>query len=277
MRTESTKNIINFESVKPINPIAPYLGGKRLLAKTIVPIIEKIPHNIYCEPFMGMGGVFFRRTQKPKCEAINDINSEIINMFRMVEKFPDYLADMLKFKICSRAEFKRMLATPPLLLTELERAVRYLYIQKNAFGGKTFSQVFGVALERTRFDSERIIPQIHMLHKRLAGVYIECLPYQDFITRYDRVDTLFYLDPPYWGSESFYGKDFFSRADFAELAKLLKSIKGRFILSINDVPEIRRIFKSFYIKEVQTTYTSGTQSGKKAAELLVSNVDLSLL
>ena len=277
MRTESTKNIINFESVKPINPIAPYLGGKRLLAKTIVPIIEKIPHSIYAEPFMGMGGVIFRRTQKPKCEAINDINSEIINMFRMVEKFPNYLADMLKFKICSRAEFKAMLATPPSLLTELERAVRYLYIQKNAFGGKTYSQVFGVALERTRFDSERIIPQIHMLHKRLAGVYIECLPYQDFINRYDRVDTLFYLDPPYWGSESFYGKDFFSRADFAELAKLLKSIKGRFILSINDVPEIRRIFKSFYIKEVQTTYTSGTQSGKKAAELLVSNVDLSLL
>ena len=112
MRTEST-NIINFEPVKPTEPIAPYLGGKRLLAKTIVPIIEKIPHNIYCEPFMGMGGVFFRRTQKPKCEAINDINSEIINMFRMVEKFPNYLADMLKFKICSRAEFKAMLATPP--------------------------------------------------------------------------------------------------------------------------------------------------------------------
>lgn len=277
MRTESTQNIINFESVKPINPIAPYLGGKRLLAKTIVPIIEQIPHSIYAEPFLGMGGVFFRRTQKPKCEAINDINSEIINMFRMVEKFPDYLADMLKFKICSRAEFKRMLATPPLLLTELERAVRYLYIQKNAFGGKTFSQVFGVALERTRFDSERIIPQIHMLHKRLAGVYIECLPYQEFIARYDRVDTLFYLDPPYWNCENDYGKGIFGKADFDELAKLLKGIKGKFIMSINDVPEIRAIFKGFHIKEVQTTYTIGTQSGKAAAELLVSAVDLSRL
>lgn len=276
MRTKSIQNIVNFE-VKPINPIAPYLGGKRLLAKTIIPLIDKIPHNIYCEPFVGMGGVFFRRTQKPKCEAINDINSEIINMFRMVEKFPNYLADMLKFKICSRAEFKRMLATPPLLLTELERAVRYLYIQKNAFGGKTFSQVFGVALERTRFDSERIIPQIHMLHKRLAGVYIECLPYQEFIKRYDRPDTLFYLDPPYWGCESFYGKDFFSRADFAELAKLLKGIKGKFIMSINDVPEIRAIFKGFHQKEVNTRYTAGTQSGKKAAELLIGNIDLSLL
>ena len=276
MRTEST-NIINFEPVKPTEPIAPYLGGKRLLAKTIVPIIEKIPHNIYCEPFMGMGGVFFRRTQKPKCEAINDINSEIINMFRMVEKFPNYLADMLKFKICSRAEFKAMLATPPLLLTELERAIRFLYIQKTAFGGKTYSQAVGVEFERVRFNSERVIPQIHALHRRLAGVYIECLPYQEFITRYDRIDTLYYLDPPYWNCENDYGKGIFGKADFDELAKLLKGIKGKFILSINDVPEIRQIFTGFHIKEVQTTYTTGTQSGKAAAELLVSNVDLSRL
>lgn len=277
MRTESTQNIINFESVKPINPIAPYLGGKRLLAKTIVPIIEQIPHSIYAEPFLGMGGVFFRRTQKPKYEAINDINSEIINMFRMVEKFPDYLADMLKFKICSRAEFKAMLATPPSLLTELERAVRYLYIQKNAFGGKVCGQAFGVEFERVRFSSERIIPQIYALHKRLAGVYVECLPYAEFIKRYDRTDTLFYIDPPYWDCESFYGKDFFSRADFGELAKLLKGIKGRFILSINDVPEIRQIFKSFYIKEVQTMYITGTQSGKKANELLIGNINFDTL
>lgn len=277
MRTES-KNIFNFEQVKATEPIAPYLGGKRLLAKTIVPIIEKIPHNIYCEPFVGMGGIFFRRTQKPKCEAINDINNELVNMFRMVERFPDYLADMLKFKICSRAEFKRMLATPPLLLTELERAVRYLYIQKNAFGGKTYSQVFGVALDRPgRFNAERLISQIQELHKRLTGVYIECLPYQEFIIRYDRPDTLFYLDPPYWNCENDYGKGIFCKADFAELSKLLKGIKGKFIMSINDVPEIRAIFKGFYIKEVNTRYTVGTQSGKQAAELLISNADFDTL
>lgn len=276
MQVES-KNIFNFEQVKPVEPLASYIGGKKLLAKAIVPIIEKIPHNIYCEPFVGMGGIFFRRTQKPKCEAINDINNELVNMFRMVERFPDYLADMLKFKICSRAEFKRMLDTPPLLLTELERAVRYLYIQKNAFGGKVRSQAFGVDLSRVRFSSKRVIPQIQALHERLAGVYIECLPYQEFIKRYDRVDTLFYLDPPYWGSESFYGKDFFSRTDFTELAKLLKVIKGKFIMSINDVPEIRAIFKGFYIKEVSTRYTTGIQPGKQAAELLISNVDFDTL
>ncbi len=282
MRTESRKkDIINFEQVKSINPIAPYLGGKRLLAKTIVPMIEKISHSIYAEPFMGMGGVFFRRTKKPKCEAINDINSEIINMFRMVERFPDYLADMLKFKVCSRTEFKQMLATPPLLLTELERAVRYLYIQKNAFGGQTQHQAFGVATERAgRFNTERLIPQIEELHQRLAGVYIECLPYPEFITRYDRPNTLFYLDPPYWNCENDYGKGIFSKADFDELAKLLKGIKGKFVMSINDVPEIRAIFKDFYIKEVQTRYTISikeTGQSKKVKELLISNVDFNTL
>ena len=280
MRTQST-NIINFEQVKPTEPIAPYLGGKRLLAKTIVPIIEKIPHNIYAEPFMGMGGIFFRRTQKPKCEAINDINSEIVNMFRMVERFPDYLADMLKFKICSRAEFKQMLATPPLLLTELERAVRYLYIQKNAFGGKVRGQAFGVDVGRSgRLISEKLIPQIQELHRRLARVYIESLPYKEFITRYDRKDTLYYLDPPYWNCENDYGKGIFGKADFDELAKRLKEIKGKFIMSINDVPEIRHIFRFFYIQEVKTRYTIATKEtgqSKQAKELLIGNVDLRLL
>lgn len=280
MRTQST-NIINFEQVKPTEPIAPYLGGKRLLAKTIVPLIEKIPHNIYCEPFMGMGGIFFRRTKKPKCEAVNDINSEIINMFRMVEKFPDYLADMLKFKICSRAEFKQMLATPPLLLTELERAVRYLYIQKNAFGGNTQHQAFGVDVGRAgRLVPEKLIVQIQELHKRLSGVYIECLPYAEFIKRYDRPATLYYLDPPYWNCENDYGKGIFSKADFDELAKLLKGIKGKFIMSINDVPEIRRIFRFFYIQEVKTRYTIATKEtgqSKQAKELLIGNVDFDTL
>lgn len=227
---------------------------------------------------MDMGDAFFRSPQKPKYEAINDINSEIDNMFRMVELFSDYLADMLKFKVGNRAKFKQMLATPPLLLTELERAVRYLYIQKNAFGGKTYSQHFGIAVDRSgRFNVEHLIPAIQELHHRLTGVYIECLPYRDFITRYDRADSLFYLAPPYWNNENDYGKGIFNKADFDKLAKLLKRIKGKFIMSINDVPEIRRIFKVFYIKEVQTTYTTETQSGKKAKELLISNIDLSTL
>lgn len=269
---------IIFTKTQPINPIAPYLGGKRLLAKTIIPIIDKIPHKIYAEPFLGMGGIFLRRAKRPRVEAINDINCEIINLFRMVEKYPDYLADMLKFKLCSRAEFKLMLATPPQLLTELERAVRYLYIQKNSFGGKTQHQAFGINIDgRCRFDNNKLASAVYQLNQRLQGVYVECLPYQDFIIRYDRTETLFYLDPPYWNSENEYGKGKFSKADFDNLATLLKDIKGKFIMSLNDVPEIRAIFKDFYIKEVQTRYSMHSFKKPVASEVLISNVDINSL
>ncbi|MFV0626179.1 MAG: DNA adenine methylase [Alphaproteobacteria bacterium] len=266
------------KTVKPCNPIAPYLGGKRGLAKTITPLLDKIPHKLYAEPFVGMGGVFFRRTSKPKAEVINDISYDISNLFRIIERFPVYFQHMLEFKVCSRLEFQRLLETPASLLTDFERAVRFLYLQKNAFGGKSVGQSFGVATERpARFNALKVVDEIEKLHHRLSDVVIENLPYQELIRRYDREYALFYLDPPYWGCENDYGKNIFERADFENLAKLLGEIKGKFVMSINDVPEIREIFKKFHIMDVTTTYsicTNNLKQGKEAKELLISNVDL---
>jgi len=111
-----------------------------------------------------------------------------------------------------------------------------------------------------------------LIHGRLAGVMIECLPFADFIERYDRPDCLFYLDPPYFGGENDYGKGMFSRADFEKIAETLRGLKGMFLLSINDTPEIRRTFAGFDIEEVATTYTVGdADRGEPRAELIVSN------
>jgi DNA adenine methylase len=106
-------------------------------------------------------------------------------------------------------------------------------------------------------------------HARLAGVVIECLPYAEFITRYDRPETLFYLDPPYWGCENDYGKGSFSRDDFEVLSRLLRGLKGRFIMSINDVPEIRKLFAWADMEPVKTTYTVGKGKGKRVAGLII--------
>jgi DNA adenine methylase len=59
-------------AVIPVNPVAPYLGGKRNLAKVICPKIDAIPHTTYVEPFVGMGGIFFKRSMLPRAEVIND-------------------------------------------------------------------------------------------------------------------------------------------------------------------------------------------------------------
>ena len=109
------------------------------------------------------------------------------------------------------------------------------------------------------------------LHSRLTRVVIECLPYQAFIPRYDTAKTLFYLDPPYYNCEDYYGKDLFHRDDFATLSELLGEIQGRFILSLNDVPEVRALFKSFKIETVKTRYSVQKGKQKEAGEVLISN------
>jgi DNA adenine methylase len=261
-----------FEKISPTLPVAPYLGGKRLLSKTVIGRIEQILHTTYAEPFVGMGGVFLRRSLRPKAEVINDINRDIATLFRILQRhYPQFL-DTIKYQITSRAEFNRLVDTRPDTLTDLERAARFLYLQRTAFGGKISGRNFGVAVERpARFNLTTLEPMLEDVHARLAGVVIECLPYAEFITRYDRPETLFYLDPPYWGCESDYGKDSFARNDFEVLSRLLRGLKGRFIMSINDVPEMRELFGWADITEVKTTYTVGREKGKRVGELVISS------
>ena len=106
---------------------------------------------------------------------------------------------------------------------------------------------------------------------RLQGVHIERLDWQTFISRYDKLFTVFYIDPPYWGHETDYGKGIFAREDFARMAELLRGLKGRFILSLNDRPEVRETFAGFDFEEVTTRYSANAKSTRRAAELLISN------
>ncbi len=107
-------------------------------------------------------------------------------------------------------------------------------------------------------------------HERLARVHIECMDWRAFIERYDRPFTLFYLDPPYSGHETDYGKGVFKQGDFAEMADILKAIDGRFILSINDTPQIRDLFAWAGIEAVETRYSANAKANRRVSELLVS-------
>ena len=263
----------SIQEIEPIDPVAPYLGGKRNLAKRITRRIEAIPHGIYAEPFVGMGGVFLRRRQRPRSEIINDLNREVAAFFRILQRHYVQFMDTIKFGITTRAEFLRLIDTNPDTLTDLERAARFLYLQRTAFGGKVSGRNFGVSPDRpARFDITKLAPMLEDLHTRLSGVVIECLPYDEFIRRYDRPDTLFYLDPPYWGCETDYGRDMFGRADFERLAEQLAGIEGRFLLSLNDVPGVRETFAAFDIEAVETTYTVARKKGSrgKVGEVIIS-------
>ena len=252
--------------------LPPYLGGKFRLSKRIINKIEQIQHKIYAEPFVGMGGIFLRRTQIPKAEIINDINGELVNLYRIVRRYPNTLYKETEFMFASRQEFERLLKTQPETLTDIERAARFLYLQNQAFGGKVTGQSFGVSIDRpARFDFVKLNDRIRAVGERLASVTIERQDFETFIKRYDTKDTLFYLDPPYWGNETDYGKGVFTRADFERLRDCLMGIKGRFILSLNDTPQVRELFKNFTIEQTDVTYSISKTGCCNRSELIITN------
>lgn len=220
---------------------------------------------------LGMGGVFFRRRHAPTLEVVNDRSQEVATLFRVLQRHYLAFVEMMRFQLTTRAEFERLVATDPSTLTDLERAARFYYLQRTCFGGKLQGQTFGVSpATHARFDVTRLIPDLAEFHERLAGVVIERLPYEEFIPRYDRAQSLFYLDPPYLGSESDYGRGMFDRSDFARLAVILASIKGRFILSLNDCREVREVFQAFTIESVATSYTVANGPAKKVREVIIT-------
>lgn len=270
--TARSELIASPRPVQPITPVAPYVGGKRLLAKTVIERIEATPHKLYAEPFVGMGGIFLRRRSAPRAEVINDISRDVYGLFRVLQEHYSYFVDYLKFQLASRAEFERLQEVAPDTLTDIQRAARFLYLQRMAFGGKVTGRNFGVDVGRpSRFDLTRMVPMLDDLHERLAGVVIECLHYDNFIARYDKPDTLFYLDPPYWGSEDYYGKEVFTREDFEKLAGILSHIKGRFILSLNDTAGVRDTFADFSIEAVGTRYTLNGKKPSATGEVIITN------
>lgn len=258
--------------VRPLKGIAPYVGGKRILAAQIVRAIERIPHRSYVEPFVGMGGVFFRRRERPRQEVVNDYSGDVATLFRVLQRHYVAFVEMLRWQLTTRAEFERLVATDPATLTDLERSARFFYLQKTAFGGKVHGRNFGVSTtDGAAFDVTRIVPELEAYHERLAGVVIERLPFQECLKRYDREETLFFLDPPYWGSEHYYGRTLFTRADYEVLAELLRGLKGRFLMTLNDHAEVRRIFAGLAMKRLSVTYTiHGQGRSKRTAELLIT-------
>ncbi len=252
-------------------PIAPYLGGKRNLAKRLCALIDTIPHRSYVEPFVGMGGVFLRRPRAAPVEVINDLSGDVANLFRVVRRHYEPFVEELRWLPASRDEFERQKRMDPTALTDIERAVRFLYLQRLAFGGRVTGRTFGVRPDQSsRIQLTRLRADLKALSRRLEPVTIEQLPYQDVIRRYDARGALFYLDPPYDETEG-YGTGF-GRSDYVAMAEQLGRISGSFMMSINATPFVRETFAAFDIEEIETTWTLSSAAagrGLRVTEFII--------
>lgn len=254
------------------SPLGGWMGGKWQLSRHIVTLIP--PHECYAEPFAGAAWVLFRKSPSAS-EVLNDINREIVTLYRVIQHHLDEFIRYFRWALNSRDEFERQLRVAPDTLTDIQRAARFYYLQKLAFAGRIAAPTLGTStLRPSRLNLLRIEEEMSAAHLRLSRVMIEHLGYLDLLNRYDRPTTFFYLDPPYWGVEGYYGKGLFSRDDFTALAERLPSLKGRFLLSLNDVPEVRTLFRSFATQSVQCTYSCSRSGKSRVRELLIANYDL---
>lgn len=249
-------------------PIIPWIGGKRKLASEIIPLFGE--HECYVEPFCGAAAIFFMK-ERVECEVLNDINGELINLYRIIKYHFDTLYGEYKWALSSRQNFEWLQITPTETLTDVQRAARFLYLQKLAFGGKVDGQTFGTATtSRPRFNLLTLETDLQEAHFRLADVWLEARPWTKVIEQYDRPHSLFYCDPPYWDTEG-YGVEF-EWQEYVKLRDFASSIEGEMVISINGHDDIRELFADFPMVEIDYQYTvGGADKRSDCVELIIGN------
>lgn len=249
------------------SPLA-YIGGKSKLSETIIKMIPE--HRAYCEVFAGAAWVFFRK-EPSRYETINDLDSDLIVFYRVLQNHLEEFLKQFKWLLSSREWFedwKRQQEAGG--LTDIQRAARYYYLQRHSFAGRVKSRTFGPGpMRRPRINLLRIEEELSEVHLRLVTVTIENLPWQDFTRRYDRLDTFFYIDPPYYNTP--YYQHNLELEDYREMAEILSDIKAKFILSINDHLKMREVFGKFKIKAVTLKYSVAKEKQTTGKELLITN------
>lgn len=207
-----------------------------------------------------------------RAEILNDINGELVNLYRVVQHHLEEFVRQFKWALSSRQVFEWLQDTVPDTLTDIQRAARFFYLQQHAFGARIEGQTFGTATTAPVVNLLRIEESLSTAHLRLAGTTVENLPWLECLSRYDRPHTFFYADPPYWQTEG-YGVPF-GWEQYQALASAMRSCKGKMMLSINDHPDIRAEFDGLVMHDLGIKYTvGGGTNTSEARELVITNYE----
>lgn len=250
-----------------MNSFISWIGGKKLLRKRI---LEEFPEegtfNRYIEVFGGAGWVLFSSDRHAKMEVYNDVNGNLVNLFKCTKYHPEALQKELEYTLMSREQFfdaKEQIDIRG--LTDIQRAARFYILIKESFGSDLRS--FGVRSK----NMDNAIDYISTVSKRLNNVVIENQDFEHILKTYDKQDALFYLDPPYYETEKYY-LDRFTLEDHIRLRDTLSGIKGKFLLSYNDCEYVRELYSNYNIISVERPHNLVQGEKKpKYKELLIKN------
>jgi DNA adenine methylase len=252
---------------KSLPPPFSRVGGKSKLADAVISMIPK--HKTYVEVFAGSGAIFYKRPLSSQ-NVLNDLDKNIYDLHRdlkVIEKI-DY--EFLPTTNATRENFVMYLSQTD-LKDPHERFKRNLFLNKNSFCANMIKMGYKNPASWKVSKLTRLKKNLKDYQEKLKDVEITNLDFSEVIKRYDGEETFFYLDPPYSLNLKYwnYGLPFISNKMIVEV---LKTIKGKFIMSYDDSPENRELFKDYKITEVETIYMVKSKGNKKVKEILISNV-----
>lgn len=260
-----------------------WVGGKSQSASKIIELMPE--HGCYVECFAGGLWVLFRK--KPsKDEIVNDINSELVNLYRTVQRDCDKFKAREKYELYARDLYYEYLqdfySGKHHTLDNVERAFRFFYLIKAAFASK-FGAGFAFGSNRQSpvsfFNEFKILDDIT---KRLKNVTIDNRDFEDIIKSYDSERTLFFCDPPYMKADNadYYFKSAdasFGIHDQQRLFLALRGIKGKCILTIDNTDWVKERYtreNGFYTLENEVYYCSADADNRRhEVELIITNYD----
>lgn len=251
-----------------MNSFISWIGGKRLLRKKILDMFpEEGVFNRYIEVFGGAGWMLFSSNRHASMEVYNDINGNLVNLFKCTKYHPEALQKELEFILMSREQFFDARDQIKVRgLTDIQRAARFYILIKESYGADLDSFCI-----RSK-NMENAINYILTVSKRLKNVVIENQDFECILRTYDKNDALFYLDPPYYTAERYYS-DKFILADHERLRKILENLKGKFLLSYNECDYIRELYEGYTILEIDRTHNliHNQKERPRYKELLIKN------
>lgn len=252
-----------------------YYGGKQKMLPHILPVIPA--HHLYCEPFCGGAAVYFAKS-KSEVEVINDLNEALITFYRVMKERSDELIRKVKTSLHSRALHNRawQIYQSPSDYTDVDVAWAVWLLCSPGFSGQ-ISSVWGVDISKNtmckRINAAKA-QFTEILCRRLENTQVECADALHIIQKYDRPDTFFYVDPPYYNSDCAHYSGY-SLEDFEALLGLLAKIKGKFLLSSypSEVLSDYTTANSWHSKHIKQTI-SVSKSAKTKIEVLTSNYQM---
>lgn len=248
-----------------MNSFIQWIGGKKLLRNEIIKRFPPEGVKRYIEVFGGAGWVLFGKETCEEMEVFNDIDSNLVNLYRCLKYHCSELQRELELYLISREQFfdSKELAKQR-GLTDIQRAARYYHLIKISFGANRSG--FGLK-PNNLVDS---IAGFSQFSERLKRVVIENKDFENLIKVYDRPESLFYLDPPYVGTEKYYDPAF-TMQDHIRLRNALGAINGKFILSYNNDDIVKEMYDGYNIQEVSRSNNMSNNKENRYKELIITN------